>query len=132
MLNSAQYFGTWSYTDSYYYYSCSSSYSSLDSCSRSSAPSLCGSNDQVGLQCMTLPSTGTSFCMHNNIIVCIHKVCGKMYILISIKILVILQNAAIEVFDWLEDNHPMREDWNTVTMEHGLSFVLVIFTLKRL
>ena len=55
-----------------------------------------------------------------------------MYILISIRILVILQNAAIEVFDWLEDNHPMREDWNTVTIEHGLSFVLVILTLKRL
>ena len=57
-----------------------------------------------------------------------------MYIFIGIRIfnLVILQNAAIKLFDWLEDNHPMRADWNTVTMEHGLSFVIVLFITKRL
>ena len=43
-----------------------------------------------------------------------------------------LQNAAMELFDWLEGNHPMREDWNTVTMEHGLSFAIVIIMTKKL
>ena len=42
-------------------------------------------------------------------------------------IFVTIKYAAMELFDWLEDNHPMREDWNTVTMEHGLSFVIVSF-----
>ena len=39
LLNSARYFGTWSYTDSYYYSCSSSGYSSLTSCSRRSRPS---------------------------------------------------------------------------------------------
>ena len=30
----------------------------------------------------------------------------------------------MKLFNWLEDNHPMKEDWNTVIMEHGLSFVM--------
>ena len=28
-------------------------------------------------------------------------------------------DAAMEQFVWLEDYHLMREDWNTVTMEHA-------------
>ena len=62
MTNSAQYYGTWSYTDSRYYSCSSSSYSSLSSCSRRSlsyySSSYCNSDDQVGLWCATLPSTG--------------------------------------------------------------------------
>ena len=63
LTNSAQYFGTWSYTDSYYYYCSSSSYSSLSSCSRRRvySSSYCNSNDQVGLWCATVPSTGKYF-----------------------------------------------------------------------
>ena len=46
--------------------------------------------------------------------------------------LFLMQHAAMEQFVWLEDYHLMREDWNTVTMEHGLSFVIIIFITKRL
>ena len=42
------------------------------------------------------------------------------------------KNAAMELFNWLEDNHLMREDWSTAIMEHGLKFVKqVILELKR-
>ena len=131
MLNSAQYFGTWSYTDSYYY-SCSSSSYSLTACSTFSAPSSsCDSNDQVGLLCMTLPSTGIfRYC---TIIIKYTKyevLLKCTYLLVSE--LIILQNVAMELFDWSGDSHPMRADWNTVTMEHGHSFVIIIFVTKRL
>ena len=58
--NSARYFGTWSYTSSYYYSCSSSGYSSLTSCIRFDPPSqsYCNSDDQVGLWCETVPSTG--------------------------------------------------------------------------
>ena len=60
MYNSAQYFGTWSYTDSYYYYCSTTTYSSLTSCSRRYRPSSssCNYNDHVGLWC---PSTSKNF-----------------------------------------------------------------------
>ena len=63
MYNSAQYFGTWSLIDSYYHYCSSSSYSSLTNCTRQYTSSDCGSNDQVGLWCATMSSTGT-YCVN--------------------------------------------------------------------
>ena len=62
MTNSAQYYGSWPYTETYYY-SCSTSSTSLTGCSKHIvSSSLCGSNDRVGLWCMTLPRTGNYKC----------------------------------------------------------------------
>ena len=64
---------------------------------------------------------------YGNSVISIH------FVVILVRlVLTIIQNAAMELFDWLEDNHPMREDWNTVTMEHGLSFAIIIFMTKKL
>ena len=67
LYNSAQYYGSWPYTDTYRY-SCSSSSTSLTNCSKnsvsSSLSSYCNSNDQVGLWCMTLPQTGRYVHVH--------------------------------------------------------------------
>ena len=59
LLNSARYYGSWSYTDTYYY-ACSTSSSSLTGgCTRYSvSSSVCNSDDQVGLWCMTQPQAG--------------------------------------------------------------------------
>ena len=69
MYNSAQYFGTWSYTDSYYYYCSSSSYSSLIDCTRQYVSSYCDSNNQVGLWCTTIMSSTGTYCVN-----CMRKV----------------------------------------------------------
>ena len=60
LYNSAQYFGSWSYNDNYYY-TCSDTSSSLTSCNRStvSSSSFCNSNDHAGLWCMTVPPAGS-------------------------------------------------------------------------
>ena len=81
LLNSARYYGSWSYTDTYYYMCSTSSSSLTGGCTRYSvSSSVCNSDDQVGLWCMTQPQAGkyiivhieyihkkhTSFCMFLN------------------------------------------------------------------
>ena len=46
-------------------------------------------------------------------------------------ITIILQHALMELYGWLEEHHPMKANWSTVTLEHGLLFV-PIFMMKRL
>ena len=80
MANSAQYYGTWGYTDNRYYSCSSGSYSSLASCTRRSLSyysSHCNSDDQVGLWCATVPSTGEYTFKHGDtiLVVCFTQVC---------------------------------------------------------
>ena len=54
------------------------------------------------------------------------------YYIITCFLHACLKHATMELFDWLEENHLMREDWNIVTMEHGVDFAIKIFIMKRL
>ena len=138
MYNSAQYYGTWSYTDIYYYYCSTTTYSSLTSCSRRYRPysSYCNSDDHVGLWC---PSTSKNF--NNNIgllkiSISLSHVADHLKYVASINIIfnhVFMQHhsALMGLFGWREEHHLIKENWSTVTMEHGLLFV-PIFMMKRL
>ena len=103
LYNSAQYYGSWLYTDNYYY-SCSSNSSSLTGCSKYSAPSssYCNSYDQVGLWCMTLPQTGKHMYILN---VCITY---STFLPTCILITIIIQLALMGLFAWWEEHHPMK------------------------
>ena len=129
MRNSAQYYGSWSYTDTYYY-SCSTSSTSLTGCSKSSvSPSyLCNSDDQVGLWCMTQPQTGKyMYILHDLVLSCLLLTFDWCTEILTF----VLQYALVELFGWWEEHHPIKANWSTVTMEHGLLFV-PIFMMKRL
>ena len=60
IVNSAVQYGSWSYGSGSYYYSCSTTSSSLTSCGLSYTHSLysCDSNDYAGVWCMTVPPKG--------------------------------------------------------------------------
>ena len=57
LYNSARYYGSWNYTEKYYY-SCSYSSTSLTGCNKYFNSWWCNSGHQVGLWCMTQPQTG--------------------------------------------------------------------------
>ena len=82
---------------------------------------------------MTLPQTGKHMyimnaCMHD-----LHTVDIIFYILLVgvLKITIVLQYALVELFGWWEEHHPIKANWNTVTMEYGLLFVSILM-MKRL
>ena len=121
-------YGSWNYTDTYYY-SCSSSSTSLTGCSKNSVSSIiCNSNYQVGLWCMTLPQTGKHIYIMN---ACLLSILFCFFLVGVLKITIVLQYALVELFGWWEEHTPIKANWNTVTMEHGLLFV-TLFMMKRL
>ena len=128
LLDSAQYYGSWPYTETYYY-SCSSSSTSLTGCSKSYvSSSSCNSDDQVGLWCMTQPQTGKyMYILHDLVLSCLHNTFDWCTEILTF----VLQYALVELFGWWEEHHPIKANWSTVTMEHGLLFVTLLM-MKRL